>query len=413
MSKQRLVAAQISYEVIFKKQNLAEMFNQRLAINLAPEFVSAVKALCYDTIRHFLALQDRWLQQVKKIPKDKLVRVILSQALAEFYHQNKPEHVVVNEAAKIAKKLKKSWACGLINATLRATLNNQNHQPSNEIASFSHPQWWIDKLKNDWADDWQTILQENNKKPPLWVRSRKKLSNAEPHSFIKGAYEIPPQNIRKNSEFISGTLSVQDASAQLAAYILAPNKNETLLDMCAAPGGKTGHLLELEKTIEMDALELFENRAKKIDENLKRLNLNAKIITGDGTKPEQWCAGKKYDKILLDAPCSASGIVRRQVDVKFQRSEEDLKEICKTQQNLLSSAAKLLNVNGRLLYATCSIFKQENNQQIKLFLNSHPEFSEIKLKYPFAKNCEHGIQVITGSHNMDGFYYCYLQKNVH
>ena len=415
MSKQRIIAAQITYEVVFKKQNLTEVFNQRLSENLAPEFKSAVKALCYDTIRHYLQLQDRWQQCVEKMPKDKLVRVIMSQALAEFYYQQKPEHVVVNEAANIAKKLKKRWACGLINATLRQALKNKDYQPSDEVTEFEHPQWWIDYLKSDWPDDWQTIMQANNQKPPLWVRSKKPLENsleqAEKHQTIESAYKIDAQNITSNPDFKSGKISVQDASAQLAAYILSPNDNEFILDMCAAPGGKTGHLLELNKTIKLDALELYENRAKKIHENLQRLDLNAQVIIGDGSQPEDWFKGEKYDKILLDAPCSAAGIVRRQVDVKFQRKPEDFKAICQTQHNLLSSAANLLTDGGRLLYATCSVFKQENSQQIKLFLNSHPEFSEIKLKYPFAKNCEFGIQIMTGSQDMDGFYYCYLEKN--
>lgn len=411
MSKQRIIATQISYEVVFKKQNLREVFNQRLSDKLEPEFKSAVKALCYDTIRHYLQLQDRWQQCVKKLPKDKLVRVILSQALAEFYYQKKPEHVVVNEAANIAKKLKKRWACGLINATLREALKNKAYKPSNEEAQYEHPQWWIDQLKNDWPNDWQTILQANNQKPPLWVRSKKTLEQAEKHPTIEGAYKIAAQNITSNQDFLLGDLSVQDASAQLAGHILNPQDNERMLDMCAAPGGKTGHLLELNNTISLDALELYENRAKKIHENLQRLKLKANVIVGNGSKPKQWFNGQKYNKILLDAPCSASGIVRRQVDVKFQRKPEDLREICLTQQELLSSAAQLVADGGKLLYATCSVFKQENSQQIKLFLNSHPEFSEIKLKYNFATNCEHGIQVLTGTQDMDGFYYCYLKKN--
>ncbi len=413
MSKQRIIAAQITYEVVFKKQNLHEVFNQRLSDNLAPEFKSAVKALCYDTIRHYLQLQDCWQQCVKKLPKDKLVRVILSQALAEFYYQQKPEHVVVNEAANVAKKLKKNWACGLINATLRQALKNKNYRPSDEVAQYEHPQWWIDQLKSDWPNDWQTIMQANNQKPPLWVRSKKPIECAQKHPSIEGAYKIEAQIITSNDAFLSGSLSVQDASAQLAAHILNPQDNERILDMCAAPGGKTGHLLELNNTISLDALELYENRAKKIHENLQRIKLKANVIVGDGTKLEEWFKGEKYDKILLDAPCSASGIVRRQVDVKFQRKLEDLGAICRTQQELLSSAAGILTDGGRLLYATCSVFKQENSQQIKLFLNSHPEFSEIKLKYNFAINCEFGIQVITGSQDMDGFYYCYLKKNEH
>jgi 16S rRNA (cytosine967-C5)-methyltransferase len=211
---------------------------------------------------------------------------------------------------------------------------------------------------------------------------------------------------------LAGNISVQDASAQLAAHILNPQDNDSILDLCAAPGGKTCHLLELNNNIKLDALEIYPNRAKKIHENLHRLGLHAKVIVADATQKHAWFQGEKYQKILLDAPCSASGIIRRQPDIKFLRQPNDLLNICKDQQKLLHVAAEVLATNGMLLYATCSVFRRENSEQIKKFLKTHPDFHEIKLKYPFAVNCEYGIQILPGTENMDGFYYCLLKKEL-
>lgn len=409
----RTIAAQISYEVIYKKSNLSEVFKTRLSSSSLIDLKSSVKALCFTTIRFYLSLEDNWLQYIDKKPKDKMIRVVLSQAMAELIHHHKPPHAVVNEAINTAKKLNKRWATGLINSCLRKATVDAEHCPSNEASLYAHPQWWIDQLKKDWPNNWQQILTANNQKPPLWIRSKiipDKTLLPLKHEQITSAYKIQAQDITALDIFKSGDISVQDASAQLAALIIDPQDHEKILDACAAPGGKTCHLLELNNRISLDALELFQNRAQKITENLQRLNLQANVIVADTNNTEQWFEGEFYNKVLLDAPCSASGILRRHPDIKYIRQPQDLNKICQDQQQLLASTAKLLAPNGRLLYATCSIFNQENSDQIQLFLKSHPEFSEIKLNYPFATQCEHGIQILTGTADMDGFYYCYLEK---
>ena len=410
----RTIAAQISYEVVYKKNNLSNTFIKRISTKQPLESKSAIKALCYETIRHYINLEHWWSSCLDKKPKDKLVRVILTQAMTEFHVMKKPQHAVVNEAINTAKKLNKQWASGLINSCLRKAIVLKSPIPTNEMAQFSHPQWWVNSLKTDWPDHWQQILIANNQKPPLWIRSKTTPDESlfpVPHKFIKGAYKIQAQDITQLPVFQNGNISVQDASAQLAALILDPQNGEKILDTCAAPGGKSCHLLEINPCIELDTLELYPNRAKKISENLNRLNLKANVIVADAKLTDVWFKGNKYDKILLDAPCSASGIVRRHPDIKFVRQPEDLVDICQDQQELLEASSKVLNVNGTLLYATCSIFGVENSDQIKIFLKTHPEFTEIKLKYPFAVNCEYGIQILSGNEDADGFYYCYLKKN--
>lgn len=408
----RTIAAQVSYDVVFKKLNLSDVFRQRLAS--VGDSKAAIKALCFTTIRHYLLLEDIWMTCLTKKPKDKMVRILLSQALAELNFMQKPQHAIVNETINAAKKLNKKWAVGLINSCLRKAAELNNPRPSSESAQYAHPQWWIDKLKIDWPQHWQNILQANNQKPPLWVRTNHATASelsAISHQNIAGAYQIEAQDIMQIPAFVAGKLSVQDASAQLAAHIINPQKDEKILDACAAPGGKTGHLLELNNTIKLDALEIYTNRAKKIQENLERLQLHANIIVADTCQYQESFEGDKYSKILLDAPCSASGILRRHPDIKFIRQAEDIDKICHDQQELLSACAELLADNGYLLYVTCSVFKQENSGQIKLFLQTHTQFSEIKLEYPFSVACEHGIQIISGTENMDGFYYCYLKKH--
>ena len=410
----RALSAQICYTVIYKKINLSQAFKKRLSFEKATKLKSSVKALCFETVRHYLFLQDIWLYYVTTLPKDKMVRVIMTQAMAELVFLGKLKHIVVNEAINTAKQLNKKWACGLINSCLRKAVDCSRLNRSNESAQFSHPQWWIEKLKKDWPHQWQKILTANNQKPPLWIRAKEPLSKTltvQEHKHINNAYTIEAQDITCLDEFNTGKISVQDASAQLAGLIIDPQDEERILDACAAPGGKTCHMLELNPNIHIDALEVYPNRAKKIDENLHRLKLTANVIVADVNQHKNWFKGEKYHKILLDVPCSASGIVRRHPDIKFLRQQEELKDICQDQQKLLAGVAEVLMINGKILYATCSVFKQENSDQIKLFLKTHPEFSEIKLNYPFVINCEYGIQILSGTDDMDGFYYCYLKKN--
>lgn len=410
----RTISASIIYDVIVKKNNISESFQNYLKLLENPQHKSAAKALCYDTLRNYNLLQSGWLQFVKKKPKDKMVAIIMSQALAEFHFLHKAAHIIVNEAINTAKLMNKSWARGLINSCLRQATRNPSIQNMNDSSQYSHPQWWIDMLKADWPDSWKQILSSNNIKPPLWIRKNSHYANtlqSEPHTQIESALKIEACDIKQLHEFNNGEISVQDASAQLAAFILEPQKGEKILDACAAPGGKSCHLLEISPDIRLDSLELYSNRSKKITENLQRLNLNARVLIGNAIQTDDWYEGQAYDKILLDTPCSASGIVRRQPDIKYLRSKQEVDSICLTQEQLLNKLSPLLKPGGILLYATCSVFKQENSLQIKKFLKSHPEFSEIKLKYSFAVNCEYGIQILTGTQDMDGFYYCCLKKH--
>lgn len=422
---QRALAIKIIYDVVFKKLNLKNELSVRTQNH---QHASFIKSLCYETIRHYGGLEKIWRQSVTKKPKDKIVQVALTQAVCEKMILQKPSHAIVNETVQSLKKLKKNWASSLLNASLRACFENADWQLKPED---SHPLWWAEKTKNDWPDNYEAIFQANLDHPPFWVRMAKSQtpehkqpssqnSDWQPHSNIEGAYIIPAANVAEIPEFQQGVLSVQDASAQLAAMILAPQEGERILDACAAPGGKTGHLLELNPNIQLVALEKYPNRAKKIEQNLSRLQKSGtammatknmvKIKVADAKNVDEWFDGKVFDKILLDVPCSASGILRRQPDIKFHRSPEELTSICEEQAGLLSSVSKVLKPGGQILYATCSIFSEENQMQIKRFLKTNQNFKERPLEYDFANRCEHGIQILPGTQNMDGFYYCVLEK---
>jgi 16S rRNA (cytosine967-C5)-methyltransferase len=231
------------------------------------------------------------------------------------------------------------------------------------------------------------------------------------HAEIKTAWLLDDHKASQSEELKEGRFSVQDAAAQLAAEIINPQAGEHILDACAAPGGKSCHLLELQSNISLDVLEIEPLRMKRVVENLARLELKAnQLILGDATTPEQWYNGEKYDKILLDVPCSAAGVVRRNPDIKLSRKAEHLIQLTQLQAQIINKIAPMIKIGGQLLYVTCSVFRSENERQIKKFLNNNPDFTEVPLEYSFAEKCLHGIQILTGTTQMDGFYYCLLQK---
>ncbi len=240
--------------------------------------------------------------------------------------------------------------------------------------------------------------------------SQVELANGQPHPTLNTAFLITDKKL-PNSLLANGQATVQDAAAQWAANLLAPQDGELILDACAAPGGKSSHLMMLNNTIRLHILEQDPQRMRLIKDNLKRLSLTPKrLIIGDATKPETWYQDEKYDRILVDVPCSASGVVRRHPDIKLMRQPKDMILLTQLQQQILTTCAALLKSGGRLLYATCSVFRAENERQIHRFLKQHEDFCEISLTVPDSIACRYGIQILPGQGDMDGFYYCLLEK---
>jgi 16S rRNA (cytosine967-C5)-methyltransferase len=329
--------------------------------------------------------------------------------------------------------LRRPKYAGLINAVLRNYLRQDlaNAEPEDDESRFNHPAWFIDALREDWPEDWQRILEANNDRAPMWLRvNRKRLTAgdylqryAEPEDghelksgFVHAIRLASPLPVARLPGFADGDVSVQDAAAQIAAPWLLMHGGMRILDACAAPGGKTGHLLELASPDStLTAIDVDEERLEGIHENLERLGLNAKVLAGDASKPGQWWDGKRFDRILLDAPCSASGVIRRHPDIKVLRKASDIDALASRQTAMLEALWPLLEPSGRLLYVTCSVLAAENDAVIGDFLARHGNAHEDRVLPNYnirdlmvEKTC--GFQVLPGSQGLDGFYYACLER---
>jgi len=287
---------------------------------------------------------------------------------------------------------------------------------ADEVARYSYPQWWIDKLRQQYPQGWQSILEVGNTHPPMTLRINLGKTTAQDYSASLTASGIAHRRIGAQAlvldkavpvsqlpGFQEGVVSVQDYGAQFAAQLLDAKTGMRVLDACCAPGGKTGHILELAE-VEMLALDHDAERLQRVQSNLDRLRRRAKLQAGDAARPEGWWDGIAFDRILADVPCTASGIVRRHVDIKWLRREEDVVAFAQQQAAILHSLWQLLAKGGKLLYATCSIFHEENQGQIDQFLKQHQDATQLPLAHP-----QNGQLIPCADH--DGFFYALLQKD--
>ncbi len=368
--------------------------------------------------------------------KDSDVQLILLMALYELTECRAPDYAIINDAVELVRAPKekgagKKWAASLVNAVLRRFTREKDQlidSISEDRVRYSHPDWLLKKIKNDWPDNWQHILQANNQRPAFWLRVNQSQSNAAQYQQLLGDNKIDSElsslagfalklshgiDVRTLPGFETGAVSVQDVGAQLAAELLniGGGDNCRVLDLCAAPGGKTCHLLESYKTIDyLLAVEIDEQRMQRVSENLQRLKLSAELIVADAREYKEWWSGDKFDRILIDAPCSASGVIRRHPDIKTLRRESDIKQLAQLQSEILFSAWQMLETGGELLYVTCSVFKDENQKQINNFLSLHADAEEIKIEADWGELCEYGRQLLPGEQDADGFYFCRLKK---
>lgn len=362
--------------------------------------------------------------------KDLDLEVALLLGLYQLIYTRIPPHAAVAETVSMARALRKPWSGGLINAVLRrfqrereATLERINHD---ETARFSHPAWLIGEIRDAWPGDWRDILEANNTHAPMTlrvnarVRARQTYLNelhaagmaAVPADFTDfGILLKTPTDVFSLPDFAGGAVSVQDAAAQLAAPLLDLKPGLRVLDACAAPGGKTAHLLETEPGLaELVALDVDADRLARLNDTLSRLALGCSVIHADAARPDTWWDGKPFDRILLDAPCTATGIIRRHPDIKFHRRRADLARLEKIQSSLLDALWPLLARGGMLLYATCSILPRENRHRIARFLDSRTDAELRSIEAAWGRSDEVGRQILTGEHGMDGFYYALLAK---
>ena len=397
---------------------------------------SRQRALAMELVQG--VLRWRWklevlLNQLMQKPlrtKEQELKLLLLLALYELMELSTPEYAVVNETVQLSRSLGKTWASGLVNGVLRTFIRDKQDYLSrtelDDVAKYSHPDWLINLLRQNWPEHWQQILQANNQRPPLWLRVNKIQQETQQYKKLLDELNLEsstltaaPQAIKLERSidvfslpgFDQGMVSVQDAGAQLAASMLDVHAAQNVLDLCAAPGGKTCHLLELEPAIKkLVAVELEEQRMQKVRENLDRLKLSAELIVADASDASTWWDGALFDRILVDAPCSASGVIRRHPDIKSLRREDDLPSLVALQQKILQQAWQMLSPDGLLLYVTCSVFRQENEAQIMRLLNEHTDADEVNLDASWGVRCMHGRQLLPGENDSDGFYFACIRK---
>jgi 16S rRNA (cytosine967-C5)-methyltransferase len=426
LHQSQLIAADCVSEVI-KGHNLNQVFERRFEHhqNITPQQKSVAIFLAYGAIR-FLGENQFFIHQLidKKITNKK-IEALLCVALFQLNHDQSTDFTVVNEAVEAAKLINKSWAGSFVNGVLRNFIRQkerlQTELKNDEEAFYSYPLWWINLIKQNYTNDWESILLNGNKHPPLTLRINERKTNLKQYEEkLKSeaiSYRVlgnialeltQPTPVEKIPGFMDGEVSIQDFGAQLAAKLLDLQDGQICLDACSAPGGKTGHMLEI-ADIELVSIDQQKDRLYKVKENLERLHLNAYLKCADLIAVNTWWNEKLFDRILLDAPCSASGVVRRHVDIKWLRRPRDIEMFAKQQKAMLEAMWQLLKKGGKLLYATCSIFHDENQKVINHFIKEHKDAKEVKWSVD-SEYSKYENQLIP-SENHDGFFYALLEKN--
>lgn len=373
-----------------------------------------IQDLSYGVLRHYGVLSSLLDELVTTRAKAD-IRALMLVGLYQLTFTRAKHYAVVNSAVEAAAS-----AGALVNAVLRRYLREKDGLLAcvrkTEFGRYSYPQWWIDRLKLEYPKESAEILDAGNKHPPLTLRvNTRRISACEYLGLLEaakiGARHLGETAVRLEHPvavhaipgFTEGLVSVHDAGAQLAARLLDVHDGMRALDACAAPGGKTGHLLEL-AALDLVAVDRDEQRLRRVQENLDRLQLSARLVCADAAKLDEWWDGTPFDRILLDAPCTASGVVRRHPDIKWLRRENDIAQAAREQRSLLDALWQILPHGGKLLYATCSVFAEENSEQIEGFLKRHDDAELLPLAYV-------AMPQLLPNDQHDGFYYALLQKN--
>ncbi|PSW60038.1 16S rRNA (cytosine(967)-C(5))-methyltransferase [Photobacterium kishitanii] len=422
----RAAAAKVIYQVVDQGQSLSA------ALPLAQQDIrerdhALLQEICYGVLRWLPRLESitQALMEKPLTGKQRVFHHLILVGLYQLGYMRIPAHAAVAETVDATKTLKKPQLRGLINAILRSyqrqkeTLDEQ--AISHDAGKYGHPSWLLKLLKASYPDQYAAICEANNTKAPMWLRVNSHHHDRDTYRALLDAEDIAtelhpqaadalrlisPCDVTKLPGFSDGWVSVQDAAAQLAVDYLQPQAGELILDCCAAPGGKTVHIMERVPSAQVVAIDCDENRLKRVYENLERLHLSAQVLCADARYPDQWWHGEKFDRILLDAPCSATGVIRRHPDIKWLRRGEDIAALALLQAEIFDAMWLQLKPGGTLVYATCSITPQENCDQVKAFLSRTADATLID-----SDPASPGRQILPGEDAMDGFYYAVLTKS--
>ena len=434
-STTRALAAEAVDLVLSRGMNLESAFSELGFGALPDRDQSLIKALAYGTLRTQLrnqAILDQLLTKPLR-KKDRVIAALLSVGLFALLDSQRPDYAVVSATVSAVDDLQRKHMRGLVNAVLRRFLREREEllaKADSAVAQSNHPQWLLEKLQQDWPDNWQQVVVANNKQGPMWVRvnlaqltanewlqrcSEQEVSAVAAVKTVPSACLLAtPVPVAELPGFAEGDCSVQDVASQIPAMLLAAEPGMRVLDACAAPGGKAGHILESCPEVDLTALDSDIERLERVEENFERLRLSATVVCGDAAEPNIWWDGEAFDRILLDAPCSATGVIRRHPDIRFLRRAGDIDALAVTQLGMLRSLWSLLKPGGRLLYSTCSVFRAENEQVIAAFLEEADAATEVPLKNLLdtdAPAVKHGLQLLPGQADNDGFYYALLEKS--
>ena len=420
----RAICAQAIFNVLEDGQSLSTTLTLS-SHKIAEKDRALVQEICFGVMRVLPELNFYIHTLMSKVltGKNRVLHYLLLVGIYQILYTRIPEHAAVGETVNAVNELKKSALKGLVNGVLREFLRQQAslqqkfiQDNKQQISQTLHPSWLLNRLKQAYPQQWQNIINANNQKPPMWLRvnlnhysvSEYQQLLAEQQIESEAFADLPcairllsPVNVTKLPYFAEGAVTVQDLSAQYAAYLLAPKNGEQILDMCAAPGGKTTHILEIAPKANLLAVDVDASRAKHIEENLARLKQVAEVKVGDGLTPEKWCSGRQFDRILLDSPCSATGVIRRHPDIKWLRRDSDIAQLTDLQHAILTNIWSYLKVDGTLVYATCSILPDENKFQIERFLKENSNAQLVGDMKQFLPTAQGG----------DGFFYAVLKKS--
>lgn len=420
--------AALGVAAVLKGANLDDALAPHSAGLSGPD-TSLLRAIAYGVVREYrllVALSGLLLQ--KPLRDEPEVQALLACGLYQLRSMRVPPHAAVGETVDAAAAMDKPWAKGLVNAVLRRYQRERaaidGALPVNAGIRQSYPDWLVAAVKADWPDSWRTVLAGGNEPGPLTLRVNRRLLGREAYLAELAAAGIEAEAVALAADavrlasampveeipgFAEGRVSVQDASAQLAADLLEARPGQRVLDACCAPGGKTAHLLERIPDLDLLALDSDAQRLQRVTENLRRSQVHARVEAADAAKPTVWWDGSPFDRILLDAPCSGTGVIRRHPDIKWLRRDTDLPRMAELQQRLLRALWPLLAPGGVLLYATCSVLKAEGEAVLSEFLGSHADARELPIAAEWGEARGIGRRIAPGG-AFDGFYYARLTK---
>jgi len=441
MKTPRQVALAWLVQVISKGRSVNEILAIHNESELQPQHRALAKQMLFGCLRYYHQLKtitDNLLEKPFKA-KDIDLELIIIIGLYQLKYLSTPDHAAISESVELSRSINKKWAAGLINGVLRRFQRDVTEIEEGLSKSlqfqFSHPGWIVKKLKQDWPEEFEQVLMSNNQQAPMILRVNTAQNSVEEYLSQLEAAEITAiqhpvatdglllekaVDVMALPGFSEGKVTVQDGAAQLPVELLDLKPEQIVLDACAAPGGKTTHILQRQKKTKLTAIEMSPTRAEKIQQTVERLGLTSPefdyvLKVSDVTDVDNWWDGEKFDRILLDVPCSASGVIRRNPDIKVHRKVTDIKPLVEIQAKILKQCWSLLKPGGILVYATCSVFKDENQKQIAKFLNENE--AEVLLMpqhihEQLSERAEVGYQILPGEFQMDGFYFCGIKKSI-